>query len=199
MPPVAPTAPETQPAAAKPDGITILKGAKGLVAVGNRGAAHFSLELVGKEFKAGQDATVVVDGQIYQLVVVPGEKVLVPGPKPVPDDELLRTHATWETGFLSAQMGTKVEPHMGTCARPPAGRACLAWDIDIPPDPETGDDTVKKNLFETTVIAGAIVVLGSPVTKTDDPAAVRAGLDRAMESLTVSTTYLDLSRLPPGL
>jgi hypothetical protein len=174
-----------------PDGISIVRAPTGLLIVVNHHPVHLTLSLAGEELGVSEDdpAVWLVDGQIIQVAVVPRQAIYGEDASKVSDQQLLLDHLSWESRYVSEQLGTDVRARPQAC-RTARGASCLFFDYDVPGE---GDVLAggRRNIYLTTVVADQVVGLSSPVRPGEDPGLAEARLRAVLETFMPREGWID--------
>lgn len=180
------------------DGHGALQTEDGLLVAWNSSAAHFTLELKGRDIRVLEldDLGFSMDGYVIQLFAVDPARF---APQDTAAPEILARHMTFETDHWSQSLGAT----LSSAVRPtdtPLPSGMQLWEIRLTPEARAkAGGTLTKALFLTAIIGDRALVASHPLWEGEDEAAAYAYLERVARSLRAQSTRIDVQALQESL
>ncbi len=149
------------------EGLSILKSKKGFLFVFNDSLESFKIEIKGKKLIDVEPEELIfsIDDQIFQFTIVPISAFFNPNS----NVDTLMQHFHFEMKYLVKELGINIPDFKPNKILLPSGKYALYWEFEpILSKKDILNETVVKHIFASTKTNRFIVLISSPLTKSNN-------------------------------
>ncbi len=177
------------------EGLNVIKSESGFLFVFNDSQESFLVEIKGKKFIDVEPEELIfsIDGQIVQFTVVPLKEFFEENL----NSDTLQQHFDYEFDFIKKNFKVSAKPII---QRSKFGRKVYYWELDRDlSHSDTSSETIVRQLFATTNIDSFVIMISSPITRSNDYKQCRKKIVEALKNIKFQKGKYDLEALRDSL